>query len=232
MAQVPASIRYKNPGAMWGGNTISRKWGELGNVALADGTGQGNHIAVFPSFVNGIAAQIDLWRTARYRNKTFAAAITIWSGGNNVASYLNLVHKLTPQIDENTIINDTLLGSSLGIKFLKAQAWHEAGRQYPASDADWLRGQQLAFAGKPSKVANNPQPKVASGGVGGGGGSTVIAVQQAHDSGAPLWVVLLILAIGCGISLFAAWWFFFRHKEIKTGGGQVLVEDDSIPGEQ
>jgi hypothetical protein len=35
----PASIRYKNPGAMWGGNAISKKWGEQGNVSLNDGLG-------------------------------------------------------------------------------------------------------------------------------------------------------------------------------------------------
>ena len=68
----PASIRYRNPGAMWGGNAISKKWGEQATL-FNDGTGQGNKIAVFPTYVAGICAQIDLWRSARYRSKRFAA---------------------------------------------------------------------------------------------------------------------------------------------------------------
>jgi hypothetical protein len=124
----PASIRYKNPGAMWGGNAISKKWGESRNVMLNDGTGQGNRIAVFPTYVHGICAQIDLWRTARYRNKRFADAIKVWSGGNHVASYIKFVKDRVPGMDENTIINDAFLNSPMGIQFLKAQAWHEAGK--------------------------------------------------------------------------------------------------------
>ena len=43
---------------------------------LNDGKGQGNNIAVFPTFEQGICAQMDLWRTSKnYRNKRFADAI-------------------------------------------------------------------------------------------------------------------------------------------------------------
>ena len=66
----PASIRYNNPGAMWGGNALTRKWGETGNIALADGLHQNNHIAVFPTKVHGAAAQFDLWHTSKnYHNQ-------------------------------------------------------------------------------------------------------------------------------------------------------------------
>src|SRR3954470_3990744 len=133
--QEPASIRYKNPGAMWGGNPISKKWGEIGNVALNDGMGQNNHIAVFPTYVAGICAQIDLWRSPRYRNKRFADAIAIWSGGNWVASYIKFVTDRVPEMNAGTIINDAFLASPVGIKFLQAQAWHEAGKRYPADQA-------------------------------------------------------------------------------------------------
>jgi hypothetical protein len=55
----PASIRYKNPGAMWG-SSLARKWGaEPKAVSLNDGTGQNNTISVFPTFVQGICAQLD-----------------------------------------------------------------------------------------------------------------------------------------------------------------------------
>jgi len=146
----PASIRYKNPGAMWGGNAISKKWGEMGNVALNDGLNQNNHIAVFPDYVHGICAQIDLWRTPRYRNKTFAAAIAVWSGGNYVASYIKFVTDRVPGMTGDTVISDALLSSPMGIAFLKAQAWHEAGKQYPAPDADWIEAQRRVFGGAAS----------------------------------------------------------------------------------
>ena len=145
----PASIRYKNPGAMWGGNPISKKWGESGNVALNDGLHQNNHIAVFPDFVHGICAQIDLWRSPRYHNKRFADAIKIWSGGNWVASYIAFVKKHAPGMTEDTIMSDALLSSPLGVSFLKAQAWHEAGKPYPAPDADWIEAQRRVFNHEP-----------------------------------------------------------------------------------
>jgi cystathionine beta-lyase/cystathionine gamma-synthase len=83
MAQEPASIRTKNPGAMWG-SPLAIKWGAHKTaVVLNDGLGQGNNIAVFDSYVAGICAQLDLWRTSKnYRNKRFADAIATWSGGN------------------------------------------------------------------------------------------------------------------------------------------------------
>ena len=52
----PASIRYKNPGAMWG-SALAIKWGAAPKaVVLNDGKGQGNNIAVFPTYVQGICA--------------------------------------------------------------------------------------------------------------------------------------------------------------------------------
>ena len=143
MAREPASIRYKNPGAMWGGNAISRKWGEMGNVALADGTGQNNHIAVFPDYTHGICAQLDLWRSSkRYRGKQFDDAIAVWSGGNHVESYIKFVLDRVSGMTHNTVMDDTFWRSPMGIGFLKAQAWHEAGKRYPAPDGDWLEAQR------------------------------------------------------------------------------------------
>lgn len=153
MAKEPASIRYRNPGAMWGSEHAT-KWGALPNatVKLNDGTGQGNTIAVFPTYVDGIAAQVALWRTARYRNKPFKEAIIPWSGGNNVPSYIKLVAKAVPGFTGDTIINDEFLRGPHGIEFLKAQARHEAGKVYPASDAEFIAGRDKAFA--KSKLAS------------------------------------------------------------------------------
>lgn len=156
----PASIRYKNPGAMWGGNAISKRWGEMGNVSLNDGLGQGNRIAVFPDYVHGICAQIDLWRTPHYHNKRFGDAIAIWSGGNWVTSYIKFVTDRVPEMSAGTIISDAFLSSQTGIKFLKAQAWHEAGKKYPAPDSDWIEAQRRVFGGTaaPAPADSPPAP--------------------------------------------------------------------------
>lgn len=146
----PASIRYKNPGAMWG-SALAIKWGaEHKPVTLNDGKGQGNNIAVFPTYVAGICAQLDLWRTSKnYRNKRFADAIAVWSGHNEVASYIAFCKKRVPGLTENTVMDDAFWHSSAGVAFLKAQAWHEAGREYPAPVEDWLDAQQKVFAADP-----------------------------------------------------------------------------------
>lgn len=190
----PASIRYKNPGAMWGGNAISKKWGEMGNVKLNDGMGQNNHIAVFPTYVQGICAQIDLWRSPRYKNKRFADAIAVWSGGNWVSSYIKFVMDRAPGVEEGTIINDAFLNSPTGIAFLKAQAWHEAGKPYPAPDEDWAEAQRRVFS-KPASTSK----KTASAAVAGGG--AVVAAQQA---GLGIeWIIVIGAAVA--IAAFLIW---------------------------
>lgn len=148
----PASIRYKNPGAMWG-SALAVKWGASPRaVTLNDGKGQGNNIAVFPTYTQGICAQLDLWRTSRhYRNKKFADAIAVWSGHNSVDSYIAFVIKRVPGLTRDTVLNDKFWQSPKGIAFLKAQAWHEAGKRYPAPDEDWQEAQRRVFAASPPK---------------------------------------------------------------------------------
>lgn len=160
----PASIRYKNPGAMWG-NPIAVKWGALSKaVVLHDGLGQGNNIAVFPSYVLGICAQLDLWRSSpRYKNKRFDAAIAVWSGGNYVESYINFVLSRVPAMSRGTIMNDAFWRSPSGIAFLKAQAQHEAGKKYPAADGDWVEAQRRVFATSPIVEAAITKPTIERG---------------------------------------------------------------------
>lgn len=158
MAKVPASIRYKNPGAMWG-SPLAKKWGSTKTVALKDGTGQGNNIAVFDTWVQGICAQLDLWRTSKhYRNKQFKDAIKIWSGGNHVEAYIKFVLDRIPGMTRNTVMDDAFWRSEMGIAFLKAQAWHEAGRRYPAPEADWIEAQRRVFAGAVPTKKKAPKP--------------------------------------------------------------------------
>lgn len=142
----PVSIRFRNPGAMWGGR-LAIKWGaQKKAVPLNDGKGQGNNIAVFPTYVQGICAQLDLWRTSKhYRNKPFEDAIAVWSGHNEVESYIKFVLDRVPGMKRGTVMNDAFWRSSMGVAFLKAQAWHEAGKRYPAPTADWIEAQNIVF---------------------------------------------------------------------------------------
>lgn len=148
----PASIRYKNPGAMWG-SALAQKWGaQKKAVNLNDGKGQGNNIAVFPTYVQGICAQIDLWRTsAHYKNKPFKVGIGTWSGGNSVPSYIKLIKAHVPGMTGDTVMNDAFWRSPMALPFLKAQALHEAGKPYPAPDSDFQKALDIVL-GKASKV--------------------------------------------------------------------------------
>lgn len=217
MKREPPSIRYKNPGAMWGGNAISRKWGEVGNVALKDGTGQGNHIAVFPTFVAGICAQIDLWRSARYRNKRLDDAIRAWSGGNSPTQYVKFIAARVPGVTGATIINDAFLNSPAGIQFLKAQAWHEAGQPYPAPAGDWIEAQQRVF-GKPAV-----KPATASTGtavvVGTGAGTVATGVQQ----GWPLTYWLIAGAVLLVVAGLVAAAVYFLHRRVANKARETAL---------
>ena len=154
----PASIRTKNPGAMWG-SPLAKKWGSTETIVLHDGLGQGNNIAVFPTYVDGICAQLDLWRTSpRYKNKRFGEAIDTWDGHNNTPSYIAYVLQRVPGMTRDTVMDDDFWRGPMGIGFLKAQAGHEAGKPYPASDADWIEAQRRVFAGFVTTSTPAPLP--------------------------------------------------------------------------
>src|SRR4051812_38741545 len=224
----PASIRYRNPGAMWG-SALAIKWGAAKKaVTLNDGKGQGNNIAVFPTYVQGICAQMDLWRTsANYRNKRFADAIAIWSGHNSVESYISFVLARVPGMTRNTVIDDAFWRGPMAVPFLKAQAWHEAGKPYPAPDDDWVTAQRMVFSGPPKKPIT--QSKIAKGGgvviateaadagiqindaidkarqakdVADGFGLTDVIVQLAHNP--RFWIAVAIVLVG-GAIIYWRW---------------------------
>lgn len=200
--KIPASIRYNNPGAMWGGNALTRKWGETGNVGLKDGTGQGNTIAVFPSKVIGACAQFDLWRSSNYRNKRLIDAIRKWSGGNSVNAYIAFLTARVPGLTANTVINEAFLKSPNGIALMKAQAWHEAGEKYPMTDAEWAQAQTKVF-GQPS-AAKTAAVIVAS---------TTAASAAAASSAS--WAVPAALAAGAIVVIAAAIYFIRRARLAK-----------------
>ncbi len=195
----PASIRYNNPGAMWGGNPISKKWGETSHVTLNDGLGQGNQIAMFPTKVQGAAAQFDLWRTPRYRGKPLAVTIQTWSGGNSWQQYVGFLTAKTPGLTSETIIDDAFLASPVAISMMKAQAWHEAGRPYPMTDDEWAEAQKMALTGvipAPRKPA--VKRHVAAGTVVAG---TVAA--GAHQGWGPSqWILAAFIAAGIVTAIY------------------------------
>lgn len=154
---IPASIRSNNPGAMWGkGNPIASKWGSTKTESLADGLGQGNNIAHFPTMVQGAAAQFDLWNQ-HYTKMTLKAAITKWSGGNWSQPYADFLTKNTG-LTMDTVINSTILASTSGLKLMEYQARWEAGQPYPMTEAEWQSAQALVF-GKSSPTQPQVSPK-------------------------------------------------------------------------
>jgi hypothetical protein len=220
----PASIRCKNPGAMWGrvgrkptsffptpqgphgcetNAPIPLKWGSKKTIYLSDGMGQNNNIAIFDTWVQGICAQLDLWRTSKnYRNKRFADAIRVWAGGNNVPSYISYVKARVPGMNENTVMDDAFWKSPMGIAFLKAQAGHEAGKTYPAPEADWIEAQRRVFGKVATTKAATTAVVVNT--------ATTTAAAQAHSSGASPAIIICIIAAGLIIAGVA--WYFIRKR--------------------
>jgi hypothetical protein len=136
---MAVSIRTNNPGAMWGGKR-AEKWGATDDLILKDG--QNNHIAVFPTKVQGAAAQFDLWR-ANYTGLTLLAAIKKWSGGNSSPNYVAFLKK--HGVNFNDLITVDFLASPAGLSLMKAQAQWEAGTPYPMTDAEWQTAQAMVF---------------------------------------------------------------------------------------
>ena len=201
-----ASIRYNNPGAMWGGNNIARRWGATSNVSLNDGTGQGNTIAFFPDKIHGAAAQFDLWWSG-YSNMTLADAIRKWSGGNSSPAYAEFL-QLKVGIKPDTVITSALLSGPIGFALMKAQAQWEAGQPYPLDDNGWRQAQAMVFKGAaPPPPKRLPSKKSVA--VAVGVGTAVGGAHQAVQAGAPPAAVLGVLA-GLLVGGFCFWWFVLR----------------------
>lgn len=150
-----ASIRTKNPSAMWPG-PIATKFGSVSHEDLKDG--QGNKIAIFPTFEQGGAAQFALWNSAGYKGKTLQDAIDKWSGHNSSNAYARSIAEHIPGLSLNTFITTSFLRSQNGLKFMKLQAQWEAGQPYPMTDEQWVRAQSLAL-GEPLPAPDIPTPK-------------------------------------------------------------------------
>ena len=202
---------------MWGGSALAKKWGATKTVGLNDGLGQGNNIAVFPSKVRGAAAQFDLWHTSpKYHNKPLRQAIATWSGGNYVRSYLDFLTKRTPGLTDDTPITDTFLSSPTGIAFVKAQAWHEAGKPYPMADDEWKAAQSLVYGPSavklPTPSNHLPAPS----------GAVIAATSAGLSAGAVIGVAVAAAAIAAII------YFIMKNRAQKALDTQIAFAEAAL----
>jgi len=190
---------------MWG-NALAIKWGAAKKaVTLKDGKGQGNNIAVFPTFRQGICAQLDLWRSSpNYKNKRFRDAIDIWDGHNNTPSYIAYVKARVPGITPDTVMDAAFWRGPMAIPFLKAQAGHEAGRTYPAPEEDWEAARKRVLSGVPTMdTVKKAGTSVAT---------TAPTTVALHQSGFPIWAAVAI-AVGVAVVGFLIWKYKQRSSE-------------------
>lgn len=198
------SIRTKNPGAMWP-NAIATQFGSTSHEDLRDG----NKAAIFPTFEQGAAAQFALW-AKNYSGMTLQAAIYKWSGHNSSSAYANFLAQKLGGLGMETVITRSFLASRDGRAFMAAQAQWEAGKPYPMTDAQWAKGQELAFGvvklPPPPDVEPVPLPKpkasphVAAGAVVAAG---TVAATQASNVTEIVLILCAVVAIGIGIYVFS-----------------------------
>lgn len=138
---LPASIRFNNPGAV---NAVA--WNKaLPGFAGSQIIGGGNEIAIYYSPEQGVAMWWELMR--KYANSgatTVGAIIDKYGGGQNYSAYKSFV------VDKTGFAADTEIDLDDGaqlLKFAKAMFWYEAGRSTPLTDKQILYGFAYARAG-------------------------------------------------------------------------------------
>jgi uncharacterized protein (TIGR02594 family) len=143
---ILASIRNNNPGAQYPGPS-SRRFGALKTNTI----GGGHLIAQFPDKVSGAAALFDLLLRL-YVGLSLKDALTKWSGGKGVESYIALVSKRTGLKSTDKLSRTYLGDPAKAITFAKAIARQEAGEEYPMTEPEWLEAYALATGNlKPSE---------------------------------------------------------------------------------
>lgn len=154
---LPASIRFNNPGAV---NAVA--WNKaLPGFAGSQIIGGGNEIAIYYTPEQGTAMWWELMR--RYGNSgatTVGAIIDKYGGGQNYSAYKSFV------VDKTGLSGDTeidLDDDAQLLPFAKAMFWYEAGRATPLSDKQILYGFAYARAGFKEPVPE-PIPEPIEGG--------------------------------------------------------------------
>lgn len=158
MAITPASIRNRNPGAMYPG-WAAKKFGSTSHEVLRskDGT---HKIATFPTSIHGAAAQFCLLASKNYTGRTVRAAITKWCGGYSAGVYLGVLEKRAGVTADTILTAEMIHDPQFSIPLAKAMALQEAGRQYPMTLDEWKAAHQMAFAGEvaPAWTPDNDVP--------------------------------------------------------------------------
>jgi hypothetical protein len=140
--KAPASVRHNNAGAMWyRADSWQSKFGATFGQKLNDGLGQGNQIASFPTPVHGAAALLYQLNRPSYADKTVRGAISRWSGGNSVSSYLKVLGDAGFSPDQQ--VSEIMASPEGAVAFAKAMARHEAGSEYPMNDDQWQQAYQM-----------------------------------------------------------------------------------------
>lgn len=150
MTAIPASIRHKNPSAM-GRGASAKFFGASANTRLSDG----NTITTFPTSVDGASAQMHLLWSPAYRGLSVWDALHKWGDGatlekrgkvyearQRTGGYVAAIEQRS-RFKRGDIITQAMMeNAALAIEFCKAQAWHEAGQEYPMSDAQWVEAHE------------------------------------------------------------------------------------------
>jgi hypothetical protein len=139
--RAPASIRNNNAGAMWYVGGWQKKFGAEYGQKLNDGLGQGNQIAKFPTPVHGAAALLYQLDRPSYRNSSVRQAISKWSGGNNVSSYLSILRSAGFTADQS--VAEIMASPEDAIAFAQAMARHEAGQDFPLDNSGWQQAYEM-----------------------------------------------------------------------------------------
>ena len=135
---APATERYNNPGGMYP-SSWQDKYGAISNTDIIGG---GHSIAGFETKEGGAAAQMSLLKEGKYyRNESISDAISTWSGGNHVDSYLTSLRN--QGIDTSKKVSDYTKTKEGTIALSKAMATHEKGGIYSMSDAQWSNAYDL-----------------------------------------------------------------------------------------
>lgn len=156
-SSMPASIRNRNPGAMYPG-AIAKRWGATEFEVLKSRDGE-HKIATFGDPTAGAAALFDLLCNAKsggvylYRGKPLRAAIATWCGGYYVDTYLGVIGKRAGIAPGDVLDVEFLRDPHRAIPLAAAMAWQEAGRTFPLSGDDWAAAHALAVERMPEAPA-------------------------------------------------------------------------------
>lgn len=145
--RIPASIRNKNPGAMYPGDA-SRKFGSTTYEVLKSKDGE-HRCATFATHEQGAAAMFWLLAQPRYANgqRTLEQIIGKWCGGFRTGSYLKLLETKTG-VSASTVITVKMLNDpEIAVPIARAMAVQEAGVDYPLGEAGWQVAHDMAFDG-------------------------------------------------------------------------------------